>query len=333
MRAAVLRPRALRRARIERKLLAVAHRAHAVGRDAERDQIVVRRQRAPLAERQVVFGRAALVAVALDRDLPRRYFFSTAAFSCSTCWPSALTSELSSSKNTGWSGESRLRSSSDFEPIGVLGAASGGTGTGSVTGSAAAAAPAAVVVATAGGGGIGRATGGLLLRARGHDHRQQDDQNQSAPLACLVSSHQTFSRTVVEPRNRSGTVALYCDQCGVVVVAVARDLPHVPAVAIDGEDLAAAGARRRERQVAAVGRPRRALVAAFAERDLPRLAGGDRQNLDVVAGPGARRERDLVVRRRRPGRRDRRTTPSVIRRRPSRRRRRRRSAARRCDPR
>ena len=48
------------------KLLAVADRLDAVGRDAERHQVVARRDRAALAERQVVFGRAALVAVAFD---------------------------------------------------------------------------------------------------------------------------------------------------------------------------------------------------------------------------------------------------------------------------
>ena len=82
------------------------------------------------------------------------------------------------------------------------------------------------------------------------------------------------------------------------VVALARDLPQVLAVAIDGEDLAAALARRHERQMPAVRRPGRAFVRAFAEGDLPRLAVGDVQDLDVEARPGARRERDLVVRRR-----------------------------------
>src|SRR5688572_11333606 len=88
--------------------------------------------------------------------------------------------------------------------------------------------------------------------------------------------------------------------CG--VVAVARDLPQVAAIAIDDENLTAPLARRHEREMAAVGRPRRAFIGAFTERDLPGLAAGEVQDLDVVAGPRPRRERDLIERRRRPRR-------------------------------
>ncbi len=134
MRAPVLRPGRVVVTGIERELLAVADRAHLVGGNAQRDQVVLRRQRAPLAQREVVLGGAALVAVALDRDLPRSdTCFNTAALACSTCWPSALTSALSTSKNSGRSGESRFRSSSDREPM-VSSTGIGGTGTGSETG-------------------------------------------------------------------------------------------------------------------------------------------------------------------------------------------------------
>src|SRR5262245_49161209 len=50
-------------------LLAVGDRLHAVRGHAQRDQVVVGRLGAPLAQRQVVLDGAALVAVALDRDL------------------------------------------------------------------------------------------------------------------------------------------------------------------------------------------------------------------------------------------------------------------------
>ena len=55
---------------IERELLAVADRLHAVGGDAQRHQVVAGGHGPTLAERQIVFGRAALVAVPFDGDLP-----------------------------------------------------------------------------------------------------------------------------------------------------------------------------------------------------------------------------------------------------------------------
>ena len=68
VRAAVPRPALLVGLLAERDLLAVRHRLQAGGVDAQRDQVVVGGLRAPLAQRQVVLDRAALVAVALDRD-------------------------------------------------------------------------------------------------------------------------------------------------------------------------------------------------------------------------------------------------------------------------
>ena len=120
---------------IEREFLAVAHGAHARRRDAERDQIVAGGERAALAERQVVFGRAAFVAVAFDRDLPRRVFLQHAGVLLQVRLAARLSSELSSSKNTGFSGESRLRSSSDFEPTASSGSGSAARAIGSSTGS------------------------------------------------------------------------------------------------------------------------------------------------------------------------------------------------------
>src|SRR5262249_28748579 len=66
-RAAVLRVCVLAGAGHRRALLAVADRRQARGRDAERHQHILRRLGAALAERQIVFPRAALVAMTLDR--------------------------------------------------------------------------------------------------------------------------------------------------------------------------------------------------------------------------------------------------------------------------
>src|SRR5262249_44872364 len=70
MRAPVLRVRALVVTGIERKLLAVADRAQAIAWNSQRDEIRAGGGGAPLAQRQIVLGRAALVAVSLDRDGP-----------------------------------------------------------------------------------------------------------------------------------------------------------------------------------------------------------------------------------------------------------------------
>src|ERR1700681_201496 len=54
MRAAVLGERRIVMTRIERELLAVAHRAEPIGRNPERHQIGARGNRPPLAQRQIV---------------------------------------------------------------------------------------------------------------------------------------------------------------------------------------------------------------------------------------------------------------------------------------
>src|SRR5437867_9372243 len=91
------------------------------------------------------------------------YFFRVAAFASSMLLPSALISELSYSKNTGFSGELRFKSSSDAEAMRSSFTGSGGTSVGSATGSGGAGGRAA---ATGGaglfGGGAGRAMGGFL---------------------------------------------------------------------------------------------------------------------------------------------------------------------------
>src|SRR5262245_59425742 len=94
------------------------------------------------------------------------YFFMSAAASSSVLCPSRLKSALSSSKNTGFNGELRLRSSSDAAEILPVGTGTAGTLRGGATGSGGAGGrlgspppPAAV----GGGGGIGRATGGVFL--------------------------------------------------------------------------------------------------------------------------------------------------------------------------
>ena len=56
----------------ERRFLALADDVDAIGADAEADQIVLDRVRPPVAERQVVFARPALVGMPFDRDPGRR---------------------------------------------------------------------------------------------------------------------------------------------------------------------------------------------------------------------------------------------------------------------
>src|SRR5262245_19395767 len=59
-------PRAFVVAGVERELFAVADGLQTVGRDAEREQIVLRRLRAAIPQRQIVFGCAPLVTVTFD---------------------------------------------------------------------------------------------------------------------------------------------------------------------------------------------------------------------------------------------------------------------------
>src|SRR5215471_13529486 len=67
---AVLRVRRLVVSGIEGELLPVADDAQAVAGDAERDEIRTRRCGAPLAQRQIVLGGPAFIAVSFDRDGP-----------------------------------------------------------------------------------------------------------------------------------------------------------------------------------------------------------------------------------------------------------------------
>src|SRR5215217_1984291 len=69
---AVLRPGFFTVPGVERELLAVAHDLDAIGGDSERYQVVACGDGSSFAEGQIVLGGAALVAVALDADLPGR---------------------------------------------------------------------------------------------------------------------------------------------------------------------------------------------------------------------------------------------------------------------
>src|SRR5262245_10857905 len=80
------------------------------------------------------------------------YFLSTSALELRTDWPSDVTSELSYAKNTGRNGESRFRSSSDFDPIASSATGSAGTTVGSATGSGGAGGRGAAEPVEAGGG-------------------------------------------------------------------------------------------------------------------------------------------------------------------------------------
>src|SRR5712692_7561234 len=68
MRAAVFRERRILMTRIEREFLAVAHRAEPIGRNPERQQVGACGDCPLFAQRQIVLGRPAFVAVAFDRD-------------------------------------------------------------------------------------------------------------------------------------------------------------------------------------------------------------------------------------------------------------------------
>src|SRR5947199_7995922 len=70
MRAAVLAVAVVARLAAEESFLAVADDRNPVRPDALSDEIVHRRARAPIAQREVVLGGAALVRVPLDENLP-----------------------------------------------------------------------------------------------------------------------------------------------------------------------------------------------------------------------------------------------------------------------
>src|SRR5437899_1435664 len=92
------------------------------------------------------------------------YRFRTVAFSVNAVCAGVSSSALSRAKNTGLSGELRLRSSSDADEMESLGTGSGGTTVGSATGSGGAGGRAAAVDAAAGGGGgAGLVRGGVFF--------------------------------------------------------------------------------------------------------------------------------------------------------------------------
>src|SRR5271170_7693517 len=66
VRAAILLPTFFGVLGAEGPFLAPADGVHAIGADAQRDQIILRRLRAPFAQTDVVFSGTALVAMAFD---------------------------------------------------------------------------------------------------------------------------------------------------------------------------------------------------------------------------------------------------------------------------
>src|SRR5580693_3724492 len=66
VRAAILLPTFFGVLGAERTFLAPADGVHAIGADAQRNQIILRRLRAPFAQADIVFGGTALVAMAFD---------------------------------------------------------------------------------------------------------------------------------------------------------------------------------------------------------------------------------------------------------------------------
>src|SRR5437762_1474645 len=174
------------------------------------------------------------------------YFFSAEALALRTAWPSALTSLLSSSKNTGLRGELRLRSSSEADAMVSSLTGSGGTMMGSATGSGGAGgrtaggATAAVVVD---GGGAGRATGAFL-----------------PPQAAATTA--TRIRTHSAARKAADRVDIVCSilwamgPVGLIIVAGLRHLLQILPVARDREHLRFSRPGRHERQVPPVRRPR-----------------------------------------------------------------------------
>src|SRR5438067_5652193 len=215
------------------------------------------------------------------------YFFSSPASWSSALCAAGLRSLLSSSKNTGWSGEFRFKSSSDADEIASSRTGSGGTMAGSVTGSGGAGGrPGVEGAVVAGGGGVGRATGGVFLP-------------HAAAITLANASHSTIRRTVIVAspiagarRASTGRASRSPRPVGLLVVAGFRDLLQPFSVLRDREDLRLAGARRHERQMAAVGRERGALVGPFAEGELRDVAGRQIEHFNVVPRSGLRCVRD-----------------------------------------
>src|SRR5437588_12885263 len=67
--APILRPAGYVVADGDRPLLAVGNGPHAMRLDPARGEIIVHRLRAPRAQRDIVFARAALVGMAFDREM------------------------------------------------------------------------------------------------------------------------------------------------------------------------------------------------------------------------------------------------------------------------
>ena len=218
---------------------------------------------------------------------PRRDSASAAsAFSSSTFCPAGLTSLLSSSKNTGFSGELRFEIVERRRRNRIVAHRFGRNDRRFARPARAARGGGAGAVPVVGGGGAGRATGGAFLpqRDRGRQRNRRQDSLQSvAPSSSLQLS---FGRPV--------RLFVVADRWSICL----RSLPVRAIVKI-----CFLPARV---DVNAMWRPLGANAGlsfdALAERQLAHFARRHVDHLDVVARPGARRVRDFVVRRRRPGR-------------------------------
>src|SRR3954469_21471011 len=123
------------------------------------------------------------------------YCFSRPASPLSARCASLVSSLLSNSKNAGFIGELRFRSSRDAEVIRSSRIGSGGTTVGSATGSGGAGGrPDASLATGGGGGGEGRATGGFL-----------------PPHAASISEHAINAATApLKPTRRIGLLSSEC---------------------------------------------------------------------------------------------------------------------------
>src|SRR5688572_29749580 len=203
------------------------------------------------------------------------YFFSTSAFSAAVARPASSSSALSTPKNTGFSGELRLRSSR--VRLEIPSSASGCCGTGSASSTRCGGGAGGGVVIAGGaatdGGGAGARTGGW--------RRLQADTATSRTITTTVSLNVMRMRLLIRP-------------VGCLIVSGPRDLPEAPAIAADGEDLNVSGPRRREREVTPGLRVGRAFIRPFAKGQLARRVGGELVHLDVVTGPRAGAVGNLV---------------------------------------
>src|SRR5262249_53590633 len=150
------------------------------------------------------------------------YFFSVAAFVSSAVLPSSVISLLSYSKNTGFSGELRFRSSSELDAMASSRSGSGGTSVGSRTGSGGPGTREAEAGGAEDGGGGGGilATGGFL-----------------APQAAAVISTMTRApRAAVEDSLIPALLRSF-GPIGLVVIADVGDLFHILAVTRNNEHL------------------------------------------------------------------------------------------------